>query len=283
MQTIEKIRSLCRRIGSYQIPIYAGNATFFIVLAAIPALMLILSLLQFTPYTIDDFNALLEDVLPHALMPLITYITGEMFSVNAGAVISISAIAALWSASRGVLGVLNGLNAIYGAAETRSYLFKRLISLVYMVMLIVAILLTLILYVFGQKIQQMIAVKLPSLTGLTAILMQFKYVVILGYLTLLFTLIFRVFPNTRTRLIHSFPGALIAALGWLGFSALFTIYVDHFSNYARIYGSLTTIILTMLWLYFCMCILFFGGVVNHYLDRTNATLRSLLPRRKKRK
>ncbi len=278
----KKVQSLARRIGSYQVPVYAGNATFFIVLAVFPALMLILSLLQFTPYTASDFTALLEEVLPDVLEPLIVYITDEMLSLNAGAVISITAITALWSASRGVLGVINGLNAIYGAAETRSYLFKRLLALIYMVMLIFAILLTLILYVFGQRIQSMITAKLPALTGLTIFLMQFKYVVILGYLTLLFTLIFKVFPNQHTKFMYCVPGALLAALGWLGFSALFSIYVDHFSNYSRIYGSLTTIILTMLWLYFCMCILFFGGVINQYLARTNASLRSLLPRRRKK-
>jgi membrane protein len=278
----QKIKSLGQRIGSYQVPIYAGNATFFIVLAAFPSLMLILSLLQFTPYTVDDFNALLIDVLPSVLAPLVTYITDEMFSLNAGAVISITAITTLWSASRGVLGVINGLNAIYGASETRSYLFKRLLALAYMVMFIVAILLTLILYVFGRKLQAMVIARFPSLTGLTIAVLQFKYILILGYLTILFTLIFKVFPNRHTKLRHAFPGALIASLGWLGFSALFSVYVDRFSNYSRIYGSLTTIILMMLWLYFCMCILFFGGVINQYLDRCNVTLRALLPRRKKK-
>lgn len=279
---LNKLRALARHIGSYQVPIYAGNATFFIVLAVFPALTLILSLLQFTPYTATDFAALIEEVLPDALAPMLVYVMDEIHSLNTGAVISVTAITTLWSASRGMLGVLNGINAIYGVPETRSYLFKRLLALIYMVMLIIAILLTLVLYVFGQRIQTMIFEKLPALAGLSILVMQFKYVVIIGYLTLLFTLIFKVFPNTHTKFRYCVPGALLASLGWLGFSALFSIYVENFSNYSRIYGSLTTIILMMLWLYFCMCILFFGGVVNQYLARTNVSLRSLLPHRKKK-
>lgn len=280
--SFRKIQELSRRISSYQIPIYAGNATFFIALAAFPALLLLLSVLKLTPYTVADLTALLEDVLPSALAPLITYITNEVHTLNAGAVIPITAVAMLWSASRGILGVLNGLNAIYGVHETRSYLAKRLIALVYMVMFLVAILLTLVLYVFGRSVQAMVIARVPSLAAATVFLMQFKYLLIIVYLTALFTLVYKVFPNTRTKFMHSLPGAIIASLGWLGFSALFSFYVDHFSNYSRIYGSLTTIVLTMMWLYFCLCILFFGGVVNQALHSADASLRTLLPRRRRR-
>ena len=273
---LRQIRDLARRIGAYQVPIYAGNAAFFIVLAVFPALMLVFSLLQFTPYTVADFAALMEDVLPGALSPLVTYLTDEVHALNAGAVIPITAVAMLWSASRGILGVLNGVNAIYGASETRSYLAKRFIALVYMILFIIGIVLTLVLYVFGKKIQAMIIARIPALAQATILIMQFKYVVILVYLTLLFTLVFKVFPNTHTKFFQCLPGAVLASLGWLGFSALFTVYIDHFSNYSVIYGSLTTIIVTMVWLYFCLCILFFGGVVNQFLARPGASLRTLL-------
>ena len=278
---LRQIRDLTRRIGAYQVPIYAGNAAFFIVLAVFPALMLVFSLLQFTPYTVADFAALMEDVLPGALSPLVTYLTDEVHALNAGAVIPITAVAMLWSASRGILGVLNGVNAIYGASETRSYLAKRIIALVYMVLFLIGIVLTLVLYVFGKKIQAMIIARIPALAQATIFVMQFKYAVILVYLTLLFTLVFKVFPNTHTKFLQCLPGAVLASLGWLGFSALFTVYIDHFSNYSVVYGSLTTVIVTMVWLYFCLCILFFGGVVNQFLARPGASLRTLFSGRKK--
>ena len=176
---LRNLRDLTRRIGAYQVPIYAGNATFFIMLSVFPALMLVFSLLRFTPYTVADFAALMEDVLPGALSPLVTYLTEEVHTLNAGAVIPITAVAMLWSASRGVLGVLNGVNAIYGASETRSYLAKRLIALIYMVLFLVGIVLTLVLYVFGKKIQAMIVARIPALAEATVFIMQFKYVVIL--------------------------------------------------------------------------------------------------------
>lgn len=277
-----KIRSLVTRINAYQVPIYAGNATFFIVLAVFPALMLILSLLQRTPLSTEDFISLLQELLPNALDPLVEYFTKDAFSLNTGAAISISAIAALWSASRGIIGLMDGINAIYHTEEKRSYFFKRLLALIYMIMFLIAIILMLGLYVFGQKIESAVLTRFPSLAGITIFLMQARYGLIIGYLILLFTMIFRVFPNKHMPFRYCLPGAVVSALGWLGFSALFSLYVEHFSNYSRVYGSLTTIVLAMLWLYFCMCILFFGGVINQFISRGETSLLPSLPRRKRK-
>ena len=81
-------------------------------------------------------------------------------------------------------------------------------------------------------------------------------------LTLLFWAILCVFPNRRIPLLRALPGAAGASLGWLGFSSLFSVYVQHFGSYSVFYGSLAGIAMAMLWLYVCMSILFYGGVLN---------------------
>ena len=63
------------------------------------------------------------------------------------------------------------------------------------------------------------------------------------------------------------PGAMIASVGWIAYSVLFAFYIDNFSNYAPLYGSLTAVILLMLWLYSCMYILFLGAEINLYYIR----------------
>ena len=83
--------------------------------------------------------------------------------------------------------------------------------------------------------------------------------------SLLFTLMFMTLPNKRNRFLDSLPGGVLSSLGWLVYSDLYSIYVEHFSNYANIYGSVYAIALCMLWLYCCMSILFYGGALNRYL------------------
>ena len=81
-------------------------------------------------------------------------------------------------------------------------------------------------------------------------------------LTLLFWAILCVFPNRRIPLLRALPGAAGASLGGLVFSSLFSVYVQHFGSYSVFYGSLAGIAMAMLWLYVCMSILFYGGVLN---------------------
>ena len=61
------------------------------------------------------------------------------------------------------------------------------------------------------------------------------------------------------------PGAVCATAGWMGFSLAFSLYFSRIvgKNYSYMYGSLAAIVLLLLWLYACMCILFFGAEINY--------------------
>ena len=76
---------------------------------------------------------------------------------------------------------------------------------------------------------------------------------------------YMVLPNQKNRFWDSLPGALLASSGWLVFSDLYSIYVEHFSNYSNIYGSVYAVALSMLWLYCCLSIVFYGGALNKLL------------------
>ena len=78
-------------------------------------------------------------------------------------------------------------------------------------------------------------------------------------------MLYMVLPNGKNRFGDSLPGALLASSGWLVFSDLYSIYVENFSGYANVYGSVYAVALSMLWLYCCLSILFYGGVLNRYL------------------
>ena len=88
--------------------------------------------------------------------------------------------------------------------------------------------------------------------------------------SLLFTLMFMILPNRRNRFWESLPGGLLASIGWLLFSNLYSAYVTHFPSYANIYGSVYAIAISMLWLYCCLEIIFFGGALNQLLARYSA-------------
>ena len=75
-------------------------------------------------------------------------------------------------------------------------------------------------------------------------------------------LIYKFLPNRRDKFRKQIPGAVFTALGWMVISWIFSVYVDVFQGFSSMYGSLTTIVLIMLWMYFCMYSILLGGELN---------------------
>lgn len=259
-----------KEIQQLHIPLHAANASYFIVLSVFPALLLILSLLRYTGLEVETLVDLMASFLPEALMEAAEELVFSTYQSTTGAVVGLSAVTALWSASRGIYGVLTGLNAIYGVSEDRGYVFTRGISAVYTFVFFLVMLLTLVLHVFGNIIIGWLTMIDNAVLIFLMDLLDLRFFLLLIIQTLIFTLMFMVLPNRRNRFRESLPGGLFASLGWLVFSDLFSIYVENFQNYSNIYGSVYAIALAMLWLYCCMAILFAGGALNWYLSRENA-------------
>ena len=265
---IGKILSVLRYITDLKIPVYAAHAGYFIVLSVFPMLVLLISLLRYTGLGVDTLTEILDGVIPSALMPAAKRLILNTYQSTTGTVVSISVLTAHWSSSRGIFGLLTGLNSIYGVAENRGYFYTRLVSVLYTFLFLLVLLLTLVLHVFGTTIVNMLPTASDPLLDILTEVVDLRFFVLLGVQTVLFTAMYTVLPNKRNRLTDSLPGALLASIGWLVFSDLYSIYVEHFASYANIYGSVYAVALSMLWLYCCISILFYGGALNHYLMDT---------------
>lgn len=254
-----------RSVAALKIPLHAANAGFFIVLSVFPALLLMLSLLRYTRLEVGDLLELLGSILPEALWDTAQELIISTYQSASASVVGVSAVTALWSASRGIHGLLQGLNAVYGVTESRGYFYARAISLLYTFAFLVVMLLTLGLHVFGSSLIGFLTmIDNPVLIFLVDII-DLRFFLLLILQTLVFTLMFMALPDKPNRFWDSIPGGLLASTGWLIFSDLYSIYVENFSGYANVYGSVYAVALSMLWLYCCLSILFYGGVLNQYL------------------
>ena len=263
---IGKIMDAAKTVKQMHIPLHAAYAAYFIVLAVFPALVLILSVLRYTGMEVRGLVELLDDILPSTMAEGAEELIYSTYRNSSGAMVGVSAVTALWSASRGIYGLLTGLNAVYGVSENRGYIYTRSISVVYTFVFILILLLTLVLHVFGNSIINLMRqVNNPVVIFFTD-LIDLRFFLLLFLQSLVFTLMFMVLPNKRrSRFMESLPGGVLSSLGWLVFSDIYSIYVENFSKYSTIYGSVYGIAITMLWLYCCMSILFYGGALNRYL------------------
>ena len=261
-----KITNAVGHIVKLRIPLYASHACFFIVLALFPALVLLMSLLRYTGLEVHNLIELLRGLIPEALLPEAKKLIVNTYQGTSGTVVSISALTALWSASRGMQGLHTGLNAIYEVEENRGYFRTRLMSVVYTVLFLLVLLMTLVLHVFGRTLLQWFSwAENPFFMGV----LDLRFFLLLAVQTALFTAMFMVLPNKRNKFMDSLPGALLSSCGWLIFSNLYSIYVDRFATLSNVYGSVYAVALSMLWLYFCISIVFYGGALNRYLMEKN--------------
>lgn len=262
---VGKVYHTAREISALQIPMHAAYASYFIILSLFPALLLILSILSYTSLDVNNFLDFLQDFLPSALMSTVQKLVYSVYRNSSGAVLGLSAVTALWSASRGIFGLLRGLNAIYDVSEQRGYFYTRLISLIYTFVFFLVLVVTLLLHVFGNTIIGMLTqVNRPVLIFLMD-LIDLRFFLLLILQSLAFTAMFMALPNKRNSFWGSLPGGVLSSLGWLVYSDIFSIYVENFNRYSNIYGSVYAVALGMLWLYCCISILFYGGALNRSL------------------
>lgn len=254
-----------RGVQALNIPIYAANASFFVMLSVFPALVLLLSLLRYTDLSVENLIGTLQGIIPEALMARARGLILEVYEKSSGALVSVSAVSALWSAGKGIYGLMKGLNGVYGTREDRGYFRIRFISMGYTFVFLLVLLLTLILHVFGDIFLRWLRYGGSPVFRILAGAVDIRLLLLLLMQTLLFTLMFMVLPNRRNRFWESIPGAVLASFGWLMFSNAYSVYVTHFSGFAHVYGSVYAVALAMLWLYCCMSIVFYGGGLNRYL------------------
>ena len=267
---IGKTVALVRAVSGLRVGLYASHASFFIVLSLFPSLVLLLGLLRHTGLEVSVLVTFLEGFIPEALMPAAKNIVLSTYQGTPGTVLSLSALTALWSASRGIYGLLTGLNSIYEVTEDRGWLYTRSVSVLYTFAFLIVLLLTLVVNVFGSTLLEALPWAGAFLQFLTDVV-GLRFFLLLLLQTGLFTAMFMALPNRRNGFRDSVPGALLASTGWLVFSDLYSIYVKHFSGYANLYGSVYAVALSMLWLYCCICIVFYGGVLNRFLIKHRRT------------
>lgn len=266
MINIKKIyttfKDFSRQLSYDHVGAYAAWSSFFIIISIFPILMLLLALLRYTPVT-EQF--LLESVLaitPSNLDGLFQQIINEMYHQSNFAIISVTALTALWSSSRAVLSVIRGLNAVFGIDENRNYIFLRIVAVFYTLIFLFLIIISLGIMVFGNTLLEFFHNHITPIYNIFSFLLSLRMIYIPIIFTVAFIYLYRIVPNRNYSFTDHLPGATFTAVGWITFSSAYSFYIDNFASSTYIYGSLTTVVLLMLWIYFCMYILFIGAEIN---------------------
>ncbi len=265
-QIIKKIIKVFSNFGTQMrkdnVSIYASSSAFFIFLSLVPTLILLLSIIPYTPIRIEIITRWISLEFPAGTGNFLINIINDYYGKSLG-VLSLSIIGTFWSAGKGVNALINGFNAIDQNVDRRNPLLVRLVSCIYTLLFLLGVLFILIIVVGGNAITGVLVDTFPKSAVFFGHLVDFRSLLSIGILTILFLLCFSLLPYKKHRFKEQIPGAFFAAVLWTCFSYLFSFYVDKFNPFSM-YGSLTAIIVLLFWLYACMYLVFVGANINKY-------------------
>lgn len=278
---IQRLMGFMARVNGDHVGAYAAQAAYFLIMSFIPFLLFLTTMIRYTPLTYNMVSDAIRGFVPHNLQSFVLMVVSEVYD-RSTAVVPISAVMALWSAGKAMQSLSNGLNTIYHVKETRNWLITRIYAVFYTLLFGIAVIASLLLLVLGNRIQVMAAKYVPVLGRLIGRIIGARTVLVFAVLFLIFLLLYKMLPNRKATVKSQVPGALLIAGGWSVFSYFFSIYFEVFPNFSNMYGSLTALIMVMLWLYVCMNLVLYGAEFNAYFENefrmAQASMREMLAR-----
>lgn len=266
---IKRILNCIEEINKKHIDQYTSQCAYFTILSFIPVMMLILTLTKYVGIEQDTLFFILNQLLPsNFLNDAVLGIVKEVYSKSIGT-ITISAIFILWSAGKGFLALCKGLDAVYEVPENKKFMYFRVKATICTILFIVFIIGTLLLIVFGNSINGILQERFHVVSDLFNNILRLRHVVLILLLTIVFTIAYQFIPKHGYKIRNQILGAVLAAIACDVISMFYSVYVDVFTGFSVMYGSLTTIVLAMMWIYACMYCILLGAMINKKLAEKN--------------
>ena len=281
MSAVKMVMGFINKIKNDKVGAFAAQTAFFTILSAVPFLMLLLSAVQFIPVTQSVLEEGITNYIPQGLQPIVVSIVQEIYS-RSPALVSITAVVTIWISAKGIHALTDGMNSVYEIEESRPWILLGLRAAFSTLLFLAAIVILMLLVVFGTRLEAFLYENAPLLGQVLDIFMSNRVLIVLTLLTLVFDIFYVALPNRRATLVSQLPGALLCAVSWMLFSFAFSIYVNYF-NGLSMYCSLTTLVLIMMWLYFCMYFMLVCGAINFYFNFLFRKLRIRMRERRREK
>ena len=259
----KRLTKLISGILNRKVNTHASSIAFYFFMAFIPLLILFMTVVPLLGISVNSIVRFFRTILPEGSAKLAGEIVREAYDHSKTA-FSLSAVMLLWTASRGVNALTQGLNAMYDEKETRGFARLTLQSFGYTLVLL-AFMSSAIFLIFSGRISAFLKRVFPQVRLQAGVMTFLEYLILLAAGCLFFCLVYRYLPSGKRILARQFPGAFLASSGWVLFSMGFRVYVSMFNSFTSLYGSLATVILLLFWFYWIFFILLAGGYVNAHL------------------
>jgi len=263
---IKLLQKLYKSYFEDDIIAFSSQLAYNFLLAFFPFMIFTVALISKIGLKTDIFNKVLKSLLPDNAYALINNILLETIYQNHNTLISVTIVLAIWTASIGFSGVVKGINRAYNIRENRPYWKLQIINIIYTIMLALCIVFTMAILIYGSMENKV----LVNHTGYDVFFISLwrvtKYAIVGAFLILIFASIYRFAPCIRLSFKEVLPGTIFTVTVGLTASIIFSHYANNYARYSKFYGSITAVIVLMIWLFVCSNIILIGGEINSALN-----------------
>ncbi|MDR1688740.1 MAG: YihY/virulence factor BrkB family protein [Clostridiales bacterium] len=272
MKSVKKLKAvklflltLLKKFFDDEMTIFSGELTYKLILSIFPFLIFAMSLVGF--FNLDGNLILsgLDDILPYQIYNLLNVFVREVINQKQPGVLSVSLIVSIFSSSSGFDSIIRGINKTYGITDNRNFLLKRAVSIGLTLLFAAVLISSAALLVFRDKLISLLSSHIPDKPFISVIFSYAGYAVSIFLVFYAIIIIYKFSCKKKIKLTDFTPGALLTVIIWTLAGKAFNIYVNNFSNYSRIYGSIAGVFILMFWLNLISTTLLLGSELNAML------------------
>jgi len=268
---IHFIHALSDKIKENEIMPLATQLTYSLIFALFPFIIFLISLVGYF-----DINAetLLEEtfaVFPLQIAQIINDVILDVVDTRNPSILSTSLLISLFTVANGFHTIMRGINKVYNHEDSRNIVVRWLYSFLLVIALAIAITASLLVVIYGDTIYNIIAQHFSPNSSFSAI---FGFAGVLVTITIMLAtimLIYRLSLGQKQSIVSMLPGAMLTITVWAISSSAFNFYINNFSRYSLVYGSIASIFITMLWLNIISATILIGAQTNALLDIKGGT------------
>ena len=264
----KRIEKLMYNIRVDRIGECSAQCAYYTILSFIPFIILLITLIQYTNISPQTLFEAISKIIPTGMNEFVLSIVQEVYSKSIGTV-SVSIIFTIWAAGKGLFALTKGLQVVYktnGKKQT-SYIYLRLNVLLETILFIVLIVCGLTVLVFGETFKNIVQEQFGGVKNFSIFSSIFTELLFIFITFLVFWLLYRFMPKHKVTFKSQVLGAIFGAIALNVVSFVFSKYLYIFKGFSWTYGSLTTLMLIMMWTYSCFYTVFLGAEFNKWVAK----------------
>lgn len=256
-------------IGENNVSIVSAGVAFYAFLAIFPAIAALISIygLAMDPQNIQQQLSQIYGVMPQQAYEILKTQIEKLMETPGSALgwsMAISILFSIWSANKGTKSLFTGVDIAYDTKNTRGFFKQNGLTLLFTFGAIILVILSMILIVAFPALVGTLG--LPG--GIEKLIGWGRWILLAIVVIWFLGMVYSRAPDKPTpKFKWVLPGALLATVLWLIASWGFSYYVSNFGSYGEVYGSISAVVVMLLWLFLSSFIILLGAELNSEIEK----------------